>query len=186
MKQTTHERDVYEYAATLVDYDPLTGQMIWRKRHGDDRETKRWNTRHAGKHVAGLNLGYFHLGVTMDGKSRLLKAHRLSWFIVHGHVPSGQIDHIDRVRTNNAISNLRSVSNAENLRNKSKYKTNTSGFVGVTLNAQRGTWRARVPSGDGKRAHIGTFKDAESAARAVNDQRAILGLAISTPLEAQA
>ena len=61
--------------------------------------------------------------------------HRFIWQIVYGDLePTATIDHIDRDKTNNLISNLRKVSLKEQSKNKSKPKNNTSGFVGVCRN----------------------------------------------------
>lgn len=47
---------------------------------------------------------------------RLRMKHRLLWFLAYGELPI-EIDHIDGVRDNNSLSNLRSVTRKENLSN---------------------------------------------------------------------
>jgi len=71
--------------------------------------------------------GYIHIRV--DGKK--YSAHRLVWLYKYGVFPSRDIDHINHVRDDNRLSNLREVSKQENMQNSSKYSTNTSGVVGV-------------------------------------------------------
>lgn len=60
--------------------------------------------------------GYFQ--VRIAGKKQLV--HRLIWEAFNGPIPKGmQIDHINRVRTDNQLENLRLVTQTQNNRNKS-------------------------------------------------------------------
>ena len=52
-------------------------------------------------------------------------------------MPSDQIDHIDGNRANNAISNLREATRAQNCQNNHVSK-------GVSLHAKTGLWRCRL------------------------------------------
>lgn len=54
------------------------------------------------------NNGY--LVIRADGK--LYLAHRLAWMYVHGAFPPDQLDHINRMRTDNRLCNLRLATNA--------------------------------------------------------------------------
>ena len=67
-----------------------------------------------------------------DGKQHQIFNHRL---VANAFIPNPdnkpQIDHIDRNRTNNHISNLRWVTQSENQQNTTKKKHNTSGFKSV-------------------------------------------------------
>ena len=84
--------------------------------------------------------------------------HRVIWKILKGDIPLGmQIDHVDGNRQNNLISNLRTVTKAENARNAKQQTNNSSGVSGVTLHSiynkyqQATQWRARWNTLDGKR-----------------------------------
>ncbi len=58
--------------------------------------------------------------------------HRVVWILFNKVIDNSKVvDHIDRDSSNNKITNLRVVSEAENLRNPSKFRTNTSGVTGV-------------------------------------------------------
>ena len=60
-------------------------------------------------------------------------AHRLAWFYVHGVWPVGQIDHINGIRHDNRIENLRDVCPATNAQNrKSAQKNSKTGIIGVS------------------------------------------------------
>lgn len=71
-------------------------------------------------------------------------AHRLVWELTYGTIPPNmQVDHIDRDRGNNKLSNLRLVSLQDNNLNKDVYSTNKTGVRNVHLNS-KGTYTAQV------------------------------------------
>jgi hypothetical protein len=75
----------------------------------------------------------------------------------YGEEPGNQqIDHINRVKTDNRPSNLRLVSHAENVKNQKLNKDNTSGTCGVYWNKRRGKWMAQVHL-DGKTVFLGHY-----------------------------
>jgi hypothetical protein len=77
-----------------------------------------------------------------------------------------QVDHINGVKTNNHVDNLRMVTRSQNCRSFQKKKRGTtSKFRGVFFYKNSGRWTARVMA-DGKCKHIGYFDDEEEAARA--------------------
>ena len=66
-------------------------------------------------------------------KPKSILLHRYIYELKYGKIPEGFfIDHIDRNPLNNQISNLRLVTPTENRYNKSKYKNNKSGYIGVS------------------------------------------------------
>lgn len=76
--------------------------------------------------------------------------HRVIWQMHYGTIQSDmEIDHIDGNTLNNRISNLRLVSKEWNKRNRRKYSSNTSGFVGVSFN-HKGAWVASWYDESGK------------------------------------
>jgi hypothetical protein len=86
-------------------------------------------------------------------------------------VPDGLVvDHINRDRLDNRKSNLRAVSRQLNSLNRSKTKSNTSGYKGVYR--VRDSWLAKVQLKiDGKRVAIllGYHNSALQASKAYND-----------------
>ena len=74
--------------------------------------------------VAGCMNNWGYLQVCTKGKT--YKAHRLVWLIEKGVWPE-ELDHINGVRTDNRIENLREVSRKENLRNQKTRCTSSSG-----------------------------------------------------------
>lgn len=86
--------------------------------------------------------------------------------------PKGMVtDHEDRDPFNCRRSNLRIVSKSESQWNKGPYKTNTSGYKGVSYDRNRNLWQAAI-SAYGKRLFLGRFSTARSAAKAY-DQEAV-------------
>ena len=144
----------------LLDYDSETGLLVWRSRQfNSDYETRRWNTRYAGKQAGTIGgEGYLNVGVG----GTVFPAHRLIWAIVHGAPPRGEIDHINHDRADNRIVNLRDVSKAENLVNQSLRRNNKSGVTGVDWDKREGKWRAQF-SVNGRRVRLGAYADKADA-----------------------
>ena len=93
-------------------------------------------------------------------------AHRLAWLCVHGRWHNGDIDHINRDKTDNRISNLRECSRSENQRNQGLTAANRSGFKGVCQ--RRGRWIATIRD-NGRYVYLGTFDKPEAASLAYQD-----------------
>lgn len=72
------------------------------------------------------NCGYLNININ----NKTYYAHRLAWLYVYGEFPK-HIDHINHIRTDNRIANLRNVEHKENRRNSSLISTNKSGVNGV-------------------------------------------------------
>lgn len=97
-----------------------------------------------------------------DGRYQHLKLHH---FII-GKPPKGKIvDHKDRDRRNNTLSNLRFIEKQQNSANHRVYKNNSSGYIGAYLHKPSGGWMSKIGH-QGKLVHIGTYKTSEEAARA--------------------
>lgn len=113
--------------------------------------------------VAGNKDSKGHLNFCVDGTS--YSAHRMAWLYVHGEWPRGQIDHINGVRTDNRIENLRDVNasvNAQNL--KRARRDNKTGLLGVSVRPN-GTFIAQIQV-DGRVKHLGVFSAPEAAHQA--------------------
>jgi hypothetical protein len=112
--------------------------------------------------VAGcLNKGYKQTRVY--GKS--YKIHRLVWLYHHGYFPEHQIDHINRIKNDNRIENLREVSQVCNLRNCDHRKDNLSGIKGVSLRGKGSKWQAQIQISK-KKINLGYYDTLLEAAKA--------------------
>ena len=118
------------------ELDVDTGTLIWKVRPLHHFKTTRGqkiaNTKFAGKEVGSISSeGYRVVRVTWDGKALECQQHRIVWAMHYGQWPTKALDHIDGNRANNAITNLREVTVAENSRNRRLIKNSVSGHTGV-------------------------------------------------------
>jgi len=141
-----------EIAVNLIDYNPETGELRW-------RQARR---RSAVGAISTTKKSNHYLAVHIQGRQYL--AHRIAWLISYGRWPFGDIDHINGVRDDNRICNLREVTRSENSFNSGKKTLNTSGFKGVHLFKRTGTYQVQIKV-RGKRYNLGYYKTAEEAAK---------------------
>ena len=143
-----------------LSYDQETGLFVWIK---PPRGTKIGS-------VAGSadNYGYWCIG--FNNKS--YKAHRLAWFYVHGEFPDGQIDHINQIKSDNRISNLRVTDASKNCQNirqpRIDNKLKTKGVI-----RKSGKFYAQIQVA-GKKISLGYYSTLEAASIAYQDAKARL------------
>ena len=111
--------------------------------------------------LAGYITAQGYRTVRADGK--MYGVHRLIWLMVKGHMPDCEVDHINGIRLDNRICNLRSVSWSDNGKNKRMLKNNTSGCIGVSQYGDR--WQAYI-NADAKRISLGVFHLKDDAIKA--------------------
>lgn len=109
--------------------------------------------------------GYLLVG--FEGKR--LPAHRVVFAMHHGYLPK-QVDHINRIKTDNRIENLRPVTNTENARNVGLTSANKSGVKGVHWHKGIKRWIAACRH-SGKQHLVGTFSDLAKATEAISAYR---------------
>lgn len=132
-------------------------KLFWKLR--DDVRTQ-WNVRYAGREAGTKGSGGYAQVIV---NCKPIGAHRIIWEMYNGPISKGmEIDHINHIRDDNRIENLRLVSKHENLKNQSKRNDNTSGVTGVSWNKREQKFRAYINI-NGKEKHIGYFVDFESA-----------------------
>ena len=140
----------------LLDYNVSTGVFIRKIPMG----------RH-GCHKAGEVCGHItkrgYVFICIDKTKQM--AHRLAWAYCYGVWPTGDLDHIDQNKSNNAIVNLREATRKQNMQNVTIHRHNTSGHKGVALHAWSGKWRAYIFN-DRKQTHLGLYDTKEAAAQA--------------------
>lgn len=110
-----------------------------------------------GKDAYHCPKGYIYVNVM--GVS--VAAHRLAWFYVHGRWPTEQVDHVNHIRDDNRIVNLRECTNAENRQNIRPEGYGSSGYLGV-YERDNGRWMAKIIV-NGKMTYLGLFDSAEDA-----------------------
>ena len=147
-----------EYLRTRLRYEPETGKLFWLD---CEDMPQNWRTRWSGKEAftTVVNNGY-RSGAISNVK---FYAHRLIWGLHYGECPAGHIDHLNGVKFDNRISNLRVVTHQENMRNQSMYVNNTSGVCGVYWCKPTGKWKAQI-SINGRNKGLGCYTTLEAAA----------------------
>lgn len=152
-----------EVLRQLLEYDEDTGLLFWKERgpelFGLARLHSAWNTRRAGREAfTAINSSGYRYGKIGGATER---AHIIAWVIAHGAPPVGCIDHINHIRTDNRLVNLREVTKRENHLNMKISAANTSGVTGVVRNRNR--WQA-VIGVHGRTVYLGRFTTLEEAA----------------------
>lgn len=122
----------HEKLKKYLTYSPDTGLFHWILASSD--KTKIGD-------VAGCLRPDGYIKIKIFGKNYL--AHRLAWFFVHKEWPEEEIDHINRVRNDNRLENLRSILKRQQQQNMKLTTKNTSGFVGVSRSGSN-KWRASI------------------------------------------
>ena len=136
----------------VLAYDEATGLFRWRI-----------NTAQRAKAgaVAGFYQSHGYREVRIGGFR--YKLHRLAWLYVYGVWPVAHLDHINGIRDDNRIANLREADNAQNHQNKKRAQSNNaSGYLGVCWHKQNEKWRAQIQVG-GKKIQLGYFEKADEA-----------------------
>jgi hypothetical protein len=136
-------------ARRRLAYDPDTGRLTWKACHDSTR---------IGTEAKSLDVaGYVQVNVA----GTMLKGHRLAWFLHYGEWPDGHIDHINGIRNDNRIANLRVVTNAINCQNKRKaLPKSKTGVLGVVKVGQR--FQANIHH-NRKKHYLGTYDTPEQA-----------------------
>lgn len=137
-------------------YDPESGEFRWRGTlSGRGR-----NAKVAAGVLAGCldTRGYRIIG--LDGK--LYRAARLAWLYMTGEWPAARVDHEDLSHANDRWNNLRLATPSQNAANAGVWKSNTSGFKGVSLERRTGRWVAQI-SCDRRHIYLGSFDAPEEA-----------------------
>ena len=131
--------------AALVNYDRLTGLFT---------------------RLDGIPVGTAHSKgyVSIKAGGQEVLAHRLAWFFVYGKQPAS-IDHINRIKSDNRIDNLRPATASQNQCNRGVQSNSSSGVCGVARNTRDTAWQAYIKL-NGKRKHLGLFREFADAVAA--------------------
>lgn len=159
-----------EIVRELLDYDPETGVLTWRERdlkwfksgknYSENlRIANSWNTKWAGKQAFTTIDNGYNIGFLLFKK---VKAHRVIWLYVHGYMPI-YTDHVNGLRDDNRLVNLRAVTPSTNSKNTAMRKTNTSGYPGVQRLRGCKTYGLQITLLNGERYAENGFVDAEAA-----------------------
>lgn len=118
-----------EQLKKALSYNPESGEFIWII-----------NTRnnYIGDKAGHLSKqGYIYIGI--NGKR--YNASRLAWLYIYGKFPNNEIDHVNRDKSDNKITNLRDVKGIENCLNRKSGKTTNTGIPNINKRSS-GKYRA--------------------------------------------
>ena len=151
----SHRPMDFEEMDRLFSYDAETGEI----RNKVDRGVAGAMAKAGAIATCRSSKGYLQVQVTKDGRRTCYKAHRVAWLLHYREDPGEmQIDHVDRDRKNNRISNLRLVNHQGNMMNLPKRSDNTSDVTGVGWHKANGKWQVRIAD-RGKEQYLGIFTD---------------------------
>ncbi len=139
----------------LLSYEPETGEFRWRVGRGGTAVA-------GGRAGCKQTIGYRRIGVA----GRTYWEHRLAWLHVTGTWPSDQIDHVNGVKGDNRIANLREATRSENQGNLRQARSDSkTGLLGVHWNKPNKKFMAQIMF-SGKQKYLGLFDTAEQAHQA--------------------
>lgn len=142
----------------LVSYDPETGVFTAIAR----RHLVPVGTVLGGPDCYRDVKGYIRIGIS----GFLYLGHRLAWLHAYGGWPKDQIDHVNHIRDDNRLCNLRECTNAENRQNIRPEGYGISGYLGVYLSDHKSRpWMAKIILKQ-KVHHLGFFGTPEQASAA--------------------
>lgn len=152
----------------LLRYDADSGLLFWLRREPELfsnptlQSVNAWNATYADTPAINGLCGHGYRRGSLLGN--LVSAHRVIWKLIYGYDPVA-VDHINRIRHDNRLTNLREVTPSQNARNRNIRPQNKSGVAGVHKLKGQQSWQAGITI-NGQRLHLGTFPSFEQAAEA--------------------
>jgi hypothetical protein len=143
------DRDRFEaWIKEHIEYDADTGLISVKKEYIH---------KPAGSILGGAQ-GDGYLRASFKGRRMLI--HRMAWFLATGKWSELQIDHINGIRTDNRLCNLREATHSQNCINAKTSRKNKTGVKGVHF--ANGKYIASI-SINNKTHSIGRFESLEDA-----------------------
>ena len=163
MKASLNKEPSIDFFRECFTYNAEIGEIRWKKRPENHFKTLRdhrvWNNKYSGM-IAGSIGSNGYRQITIFGYP--VKAHRIAWMMHTGSLLDGAIDHINGIRDDNRICNLRQATAELNARNRKSTTLNKSGVMGVIWSKTDNKWRARIGIG-GKHVSLGSFASLDDA-----------------------
>lgn len=125
-----------------LNYDLKTGIFTWKISKQRIKITN----------IAGYKTNEGYLNIKLNKKQ--YQSHRLAWLYVYGTWPKNCIDHINGIKNDNRIENLREVTIRKNNQNKNNHRTGK--LVGANYNKIRNKWQAHIKINN-KKTYLGSY-----------------------------
>lgn len=142
-------------------FDYKNGGLYWKKKTSNRSRIE------LGDHAGYLRKSGYR-DININGKDYL--EHRLVYKWHYGYCPT-QLDHINRIKDDNRIENLRGATQSQNFMNQgisaNKTVSSSSKYKGVCWHKRKKKWSAEIMK-NSKHYHIGYFNTEEKAAEAYN------------------
>jgi len=158
MKTKTHIPTLLKECQYRINYNPLTGEFTWKHNYCKSK---------IGQPLGAISHGYMAVSVTINKKRNNYLLHRIAWLMTYGYWPT-YLDHINQVKTDNRIINLRECTASQNNANRGPNLNSSTGLRGVYPSWCKG-YIAKIYH-NGKNHHIGMFLDKFEAAKAYDER----------------
>ena len=145
-------------------YDPETGNFFWNKQTVNNNRNLVYPISCRDKD------GYVIVGSVLSGKFKNYRVHRLIWIYVHGEI-THEIDHINGIRDDNRLCNLREVTHQQNMMNRVRKKTKNQLRGIYKVKGKTPSWAAEITC-QGVKHYLGVYKTPEEANLAYEEARA--------------
>jgi len=114
--------------------------------------------------------GYYRVVLMNENSKRfnLLVSRLVGLAFLENPDSKPKVDHIDTIKTNNNLSNLRWADSIEQGRNRNKWGNCSSQYKGVSFHKLTNKWQSSIRI-NYKLIHLGTFQNEHDAAQKYND-----------------
>ena len=167
--------ELYKKVANRIQYDPLTGVMLWKY---DEHAPKVFNTRFAGK-IAGSKSKKDgrQIGVMDRGVYCYLSTRRLAYFILHGYLPD-IVETVNGDPNDDSANNLR-IGTALSLCKKRKIQSRKKLKIANVIELQNGVKRFVAQISNGVKPVTKSFLTLPEAENWLNQKKQEFGYDIN-------
>lgn len=117
------------------------GRLYWKYKEVNTKQDKIFNSSRGGKPAGGVDAnGYIAIRVNR----KLYTEHQLVWAYFNGYFPKETIDHVNHIRNDNRIENLREIPKEMQMYNTKLSKNNTSGHNGISWYKRDKKWVVNI------------------------------------------